>query len=203
MIVFRRALWHTGCGMVVVRRTSIFTSVSLVTGILALAAVGSAQTVRPDNYLGVSIGTFLPSDSLTRDIFGDAPISYGVSLVQPYRQARRGPRFDFSTLSLNNDGNNFFMVGATIGYEFRADRDPNKPVTFARVGIGPMYQTYDVGNGAFNASGNKFGVYGTGELGVTLTKNLILSARYYAMPDVDGLNFSGLQLSATIAAFKL
>lgn len=175
------------------------------------AAAQDGQNVDPfevaktDNYIGVTVGTFLPFDSDVRDAFGTAPISYGIALAQPYRTARRGLRFDVTSLGLNSDGNNFFLLGGTVGYEVQALQQGNRPTAFARVGVGPAYYHYDVDRGGVqnDANGDRISFIGTAEIGYTFANRFILSGRYLATPDLDGLNFSGVQISLTYAAFKL
>lgn len=169
-----------------------------------VAAVSSAQSssVR-DNYLGVSIGTYLLTDGDTRDAFGTSPISYGIALVQPYRTAARGLRFDVQTLSLNAEGNTFFLLGGTIGYEVQALNQGDRPTAFARIGVGPAFYSYDVERGANDVDGSKISFLGSAEVGYTFADRFVLSAKYIVTPDLDGLNFSGLQFQLTFAAFKL
>lgn len=209
------SLWQNG-PILAIMRTMRRALNPLALSIFAagLASLASAQdgtttdqepTVKVDNYLGVSIGTYLPFDGDVRDAFGDAPISYGIALAQPYRTARRGLRFDVTSLGLNSNGNNFFLLGGTVGYEVQGLKQGDRPTAFARAGIGPAFYHYDVdraGNGN-DARGDKISFIGTAEVGYTFANRFILSGRYLATPSMDGLNFSGLQFSLTYAAFKL
>ncbi len=177
---------------------------------LTATGVARAQFRRSDsgsNYLGVSVGTYILTQGAARDAFGNAPVSYGVALVQPYRRAGRGLRFDVAGLSLNSGGNRLFLLGGTVGYEVQALPQGEKPTAFARVGVGPAYFSYDadLGSGVNrrNVNGNKIGFIGSAEVGYTLTRNFILSARYLQTQKFDGLDFSGIELKLTAAAFKL
>ena len=158
---------------------------------------------RPQNYLGASVGTYIFTQGNARDAFGNAPISYGVALVQPYRRAGRGLRFDATGLSLNSDGNRLFLLGATVGYEVQALKKGDEPSAFARIGVGPAYFSYNADYNNRSVDGNKLGLIGSAEVGYTITRNFIVSARYLQTPEYDGLNFSGLELKLTAAFFKL
>lgn len=166
-----------------------------------------AQNQNPlsNSYIGVSVGTYLPSQGRTRDVFGSSPVSYGATLAQPYKLNSTRLRFDFDALSLNNDGNRFFMIGASVGYTrgFGATEGPNRNAGFFRVGVGPSYYNYDITQAGLNSRGNRISFYGAAELGYTVAKNVILSARYLQTPRFDGYDFSGIELKVTLAAFKL
>lgn len=175
-----------------------------VSGVLA-RGVGAqfSNRTRPQNYLGASVGTYIFTGGNARDAFGNAPVSYGAALVQPYRRAGRGPRFDATVLSLNSGGNNLFILGATIGYEVQALKKKDEPSAFARVGVGPAYFSYDANYNNRSVDGRRLGLIGSAEVGYTITRNFIVSARYLQTPSYDGLNFSGLELKLTAALFKL
>lgn len=194
------SLWQNGPNMRNMRRALPLAALSLV------AAVASAQDVpRADNYLGLSIGTYILTDGNTRDIFGSAPVTYGVQLVQPYRTASRGIRFDLTSFSLNSEGSSFFLVGGTVGYEVQALNQGGRPTAFARVGVGPAFYSYDINRAgtANDVDGRRISFIGSAEAGYTFADRFVLSARYLMTPELDGLNFSGLQFQLTYAAFKL
>ena len=57
-------------------------------------------------------------------------------------------------------------------------------------------------NGA-DRSDDTISFLGSAEVGYTFANRFVASARYFLTPDLDGLNFSGLQFQLTYAAFKL
>ena len=201
-------LWQNG--PIIAIMSTMRRTLPLVT--LALAASFSAaqdtvrnqvEVARADTYLGATIGTYFLTDGNTRDAFGSSPVTYGFGLAQPYRTAKRGLRFDVTSLSLSSSGNNFFLLGGTVGYEVQALNNNGRPSAFARVGVGPAYYHYDVNRAGNDVNGNRVSFLGTAEVGYTFAERFIVSARYLATPELSGYNFSGLQLSLTFAAFKL
>lgn len=194
-------LWQNGPMMRDMRRALPFAALALS----AVPALSAAQVDTRNTYLGGSVGTYLFTDGDTRDEFGSAPISYGVALVQPYREARRGLRFDLASLALNANGNDFFMLGVTIGYEVQALRQGDKPTAFVRAGVGPAYYHVRVNRAgtANDIDTNEVSFIGSAEVGYTFADRFVLSAKYLATPTYGSLNFSGVQLQLTVAAFKL
>jgi len=188
--------------MVFMRRATLVLSV-LMAGVSGGSAY--AQRSGSENYLGASIGTYMPTQSRVREAFGSSMVSYGITVVQPYRPNSARLRFDVDSLSLSRNGNRFFFIGGSAGYTvgFGPVQGENRNAGFLRIGAGPAYFDYDVTQNFTKRSGRRLALYGTAEAGYTVAKNILVSTRYVQTPKFDGYDFSGVELRLTFAAFKL
>lgn len=180
-------------------RKPIFALVSLAA--MALAGHAQAQQV-PDIYLGVSAGTYMPTNSTIRRAFGDNVFNYGISPMGA--QAASGssaPSIEFQ--SANNNGNRLFIGSLTYGYQKLFGDTSAVVVPYGRVFVGGTYFDYGIDQPGGRQSGKKFGTTGGAELGIVISNRLRLSAKYNFYSKVDGFDFQGLTLSATVSLFKL
>lgn len=170
----------------------------------ALAAIalplllGSATPgLGQDNRLGwgLALGVFYPTNSLTRDLFGDAWLSFG---LQPFSfETRNGLRIDTSLglTSRDRNGNRLTIVQATVGISKLLGNEMDQVRPFVAARVGPAYIDYNITLGANNFSRRQLGWDANIETGVYINRNLRLSARYDWLSRFDRFNFDGLSLN--------
>lgn len=145
--------------------------------------------------ISVSAGTYMPTNATIKGIFGSSSFAWGFGLGSADRTHRGGMGFDLAGISLSATNNRFFSVGATYGYEVQSGQGTST-MTFARVGTGIGYYSYDMNIGLNNFKDNTFKQFTCAEVGAVLSKRVTVSAQYLLMPKLQGLDFSGLRLQA-------
>ncbi|MCW5937087.1 MAG: hypothetical protein KIT11_07265 [Fimbriimonadaceae bacterium] len=164
-----------------------------VAGTLALAMAVSA--LAQDNYGGVSVGFFLPSDSTLRDRLGASWFSFGASRIKVDGYKKRNIGFDWNGFSKERDGNKVFMLAGSIGLVQPIGMAGNmtRPYFAVRGGLSYIDYAVDV-TGVRRESAKRIGFNANAEVGINVGERFTVSARYDVMPSYDGLNFSGFSV---------
>lgn len=167
----------------------------------ALAFAGSAQAQSQEKLnVGGQVGVYMPTSGRIRDAFGDSVLNYGISPFSNGQNKSSGsPNLEF--LSANKNGNRLFIGSLTYGYE-RKFSTVGTSTPYARVFAGVAYFDYGIDQIGGRESGKRFGWTSGAEVGLLFVDRLRLSAKYNFYNKVDGFDFNGLTLSATLSLFK-
>ncbi len=167
-------------------------SVSLL-AVLGVSAVNAQNTIYG---LKVGAGFFFPTDSFTKDIFGDTwtRLSFSPTRIQTDRQTRLD--FDMQVLSRNSNSNRLFIISPSLGIRSALNSDGQfKPYVAARAGIG--YADYRI----LGTSSNGILLNTNFELGAVVGDRFRIFGRYDLFSKRDGLDFSGFSINAELAVF--
>lgn len=148
-------------------------------------------------HLGPEVGVYLPTNSRTRDRFGDAWLSVGLGLGSIHGVSSKGQLgFDLSLNYQQHNDNRVFLMPLGIGYRVALTQDPNaKSIPYAGV-TGDVYLA-DVRAVPDNVhSGIHAGGGGSVLLGVNFGETGNLEARYQFVSAIQTFDFSGLSLRA-------
>jgi hypothetical protein len=164
--------------------------------VAATTAFGQRDGTR-DNYLGVEVGAYFPTDAKIRDIFGTSVLKVGFNYGNVGRQADKWRlTYNFNFISAEKDGNRFFLlpVTAAVGRVFGEEGASTR--TYVRAGIGLAYMDYGIDvTSVDRRSGRKILPTANAELGVILSDRLRLAGSYSWFSKTDGFDFSGFQLT--------
>jgi hypothetical protein len=141
---------------------------------------------------------FTPSDGTIRGVFGTTNhFSIGVGGFE----VDNGFKPNISWISAHSDGNKLDIV--PIGYAYqKAFGDASSVQPYFKVGGGLDYIDYAFDLNGAHYSNKAFGYGLNGEVGVIIQKTILLSAKYNSLTKVDGFNFSGVALSASVVLTK-
>ncbi|MDQ2686358.1 MAG: hypothetical protein M3Y28_00660 [Armatimonadota bacterium] len=148
-------------------------------------------------HLGPEVGVYLPTNSRTRDRFGDAWLSVGLGLGSIHGVSSKGQLgFDLSLNYQQHNDNRVFLMPLGIGYRVALTQDPEaKSIPYAGV-TGDVYLA-DVRSVPDNVhSGLRAGGGGSVLLGVNFGQTGNLEARYQFVSKIQTFDFSGLSLRA-------
>ena len=154
-------------------------------------------------YLGLNVGTFVPTSALTRSRFGGnwQTFSPGLGTVLPSLKPTRLPDFSLATRrrSVGGFNNKAFLVLLGIQQQwplFTLSEDATRLPTFlpyAGVGAGATYA--NLRSGADNVNGSAFGASASAYVGTSIGLNAFIEARYRLLSPIKGFNLSGTQVS--------
>lgn len=147
--------------------------------------------------LGPEVGVYLPTNSRTRDRFGDAWLSVGLGIGPITGVTSKGQLgFDLSLNYQQHEGNRVFLLPLGLGYRVALTQNPeSKTVPYAGV-TGDVYLA-DVRSIPDNIhSGIRAGGGGSVLLGVNFGESGNLEARYQFVSHIQSFDFSGLSLRA-------
>lgn len=173
-------------------------AVSAPTEQTAPATYGDADESKPRRFrLGPEVGVYLPTNSRTRDRFGDAWLSLGLGFGPISGITSKGQLgFDLSLNYQQHEGNRVFLLPLGLGYRVALTQNPeSKTVPYAGV-TGDVYLA-DVRSIPDNIhSGIRAGGGGSVLLGVNFGESGNLEARYQFVSHIQSFDFSGLSLRA-------
>jgi hypothetical protein len=156
--------------------------------------------------LGVTAGWYLPTGSALRNAFGSQIFTIGITPVAVGRPSSGTITPSFNIIGADKSGSNFLLVPVTLGYEyhFGSDDSDSTTVPYARIEAGGAYYNYSIDEGGpSNVDGSRIGYVADAELGVTITKTIKLSAKYYLFQKEGGIDFSGFELGVTFGLIRL
>lgn len=144
--------------------------------------------------IGPEVGLFLPTDSKTRDRFGDSWFSVGVGLggIREYR-TQGGISLDLNVITHKRGDNRALFIPIGLGYYKALAPGPTRPY------IGGSVNLYlaDLRAPADGVrSGLRAGGGGSVFSGLTLSGNAAIEIRYYLASRIRGFDLSGLNLRA-------
>lgn len=170
--------------------------VSLALGLLALAAVATAQSKTAR--LGASVNAYFFSNSRVSDAFGEPALTYGVNLASLNRPQENKPSFAYNIISANRNDSKLFLLPFTVGYEKQfADRNAAKLLPYARIEAGVAYYDVAIHNGGYDKSFKTGGAVGAAEIGLVFNKSVAVKARYNVFQERSGVNLSGAEFGLT------
>jgi len=161
--------------------------------ILSVSAVNAQNTIYG---LKIGAGFFFPSDSFTKDAFGDTwtRLSFSPTRLQTDRRTRLD--FDMQVLSRNSNANRLFIISPSVGIRSALKSDGQfSPYAAARVGVG--YADYRI----FGTSSSGVLFNTNFELGAVVGNRFRVFGRYDAFSKRQGLDFSGFSINAELAVF--
>ncbi len=147
--------------------------------------------------LGPEVGLYFPTNSRTRDRFGDAWLSLGLGFGPISGITSKGQLgFDLSLNYQQHNGNRVLLLPVGLGYRVALTQNPEaKTIPYAGV-TGDVYLA-DVSAPVDNVhSGLRAGGGGSVLLGVNFGQTGNLEARYQFVSHIQSFDFSGLSLRA-------
>lgn len=163
----------------------------------SVTSVAPATHRKPKYGIGPTIGTYLPTDSKTRDRFGSSWFSLGLGFG-PISGVPKGGALglDLNVQYQKHDDNHIFLAPVGVGYRVGLGHDPAAR-TAPYAGISGDVVFADVRSVRDNVhSGFRTGGGGAALLGVNFGNSGNIEARYQALGKIKTFNFSGLSLSA-------
>jgi hypothetical protein len=152
--------------------------------------------------IGVNVHAFMPSDSKTRNRFGNSWITVGPGIGKIDRPSAAGRlAFDFSMTSKESGDDHVFF--APIGISYRKAINPlgvtNDSPFIPYYGFSADLVAVDMHTKEENIdSGLRMTAGGSIVLGTTLGKSGFVEGKYIAMGKVQGYNLSGFNLTLGI-----
>lgn len=174
-------------------------------GLVGASFIANAQSGKfKFDYIGVEAGAYFPKSALLKDRFGDSIFRVGITPVMIKRQKDWVPSFEIGFMGSSGHGDHFGVFPLTVGVQ-KSFGDPEvDTVPFVRAGAGLAYFDYDLTKADLsNVRGHKFGGVTALEAGFLSGKRFRASVRYYLFAKQDGVDFSGVLISATFGAFKI
>jgi len=167
---------------------------------LAVPALAQSQ----DRWFGPEVGIFYPTSAKLRDALGSSWVSLGAGATSLNQRQGRKMGWDWETVSQSKDGSKVFMGSVSYGLVMPLSGLPDVGLSRRISGMQPYwalraggsYIDYAVNVPGGRSSGKRMGLNANAELGVLIGDRLKVSARYDYFPEHDGLNFSGITLSA-------
>ncbi|MCB0825271.1 MAG: hypothetical protein KDC26_03715 [Armatimonadetes bacterium] len=169
--------------------------------LLAVAAIVAAPVfaTAQDRYFGPDVGFFYPSNATMRAALGDQWISFGASSMSTGNYQSSALGTNWNAVSQNKNGNSVFMASYSLGTMQLLGGNRGmvgggmQPFLALRGGL--SYIDYAIGAGAGRTSAKKFGYNANAELGIHLSQQFVVSARYDIYSRHDGFTFDGLTLN--------
>jgi hypothetical protein len=173
-------------------------------GLVGVSVLASAQSKFKFDYIGIEAGAYFPKSSLLRDRFGDTILRVGFSPMMIKRQKDWVPSFEIGFMGASGNGDRFGVYPLTVGMQKSFGDPASKTVPFIRAGAGVAYFDYDITKEDLtNVRSHKFGGVTAFEAGVINGDRFRASVRYYLFSKQEGVDFSGVLISASFGAFKL
>lgn len=144
--------------------------------------------------IGPQVGVYLPTDSRTRDRFGDSWVSFGIG-IGPIRPAEIGGRVgvDLNILYKSRGDNRALLIPFGLSYRRALSEGAASP--YAGASVNAVFA--NVRSVPDNVpSGFRTGFGGSVFLGTTLRENAFVEARYLAVSRIRSFDLSGLNLTA-------
>jgi hypothetical protein len=169
-----------------------------------LACLAVPAFAQSDTWFGPEVGVFFPTSGKLRDALGNTWISLGAGSTRFVQGDGRKFAWDWETMSQSKSGSKVFM--GSVSYGLVSPFTAPKPYSISQGGTafqpyyalraGGSYIDYAVNINGGRTSGKRLGLNANAELGVMFGDRLKVAARYDFFPSHDGLNFSGLSLTA-------
>lgn len=169
---------------------------ALLVWLLVIACQAVAVTRIP---IGLKVGSYFPTCGETRGLFGDIWPIVSISPMRIGKPERWSLAADITVYDQRWHDNRALLIPITIGVarEFGISEN-TKPYVALRVG--PSYASVDAKP---NAYGSGWGWNANAAVGVTFSERFYFEVRYDWFDEMEGLDFSGLQLLAGFRLFEL
>ena len=153
--------------------------------------------------LSVTVGTYIPTDPLSRQIFGNSTSFIGVG----FRDFARSPSsndlvgFSLNVLRVGGSSDKFFVASPQVTYEHRFPISKDFSAYGKLLG-GPAYMDYsfDLPNGD-HFGAKRFGAEGEVEVGLRYGRFQV-NAQYHALTEPQNVSFNGVEFSLTWIAVR-
>lgn len=151
---------------------------------------------KPRFRIGPEIGFYLPTNSKTRDRFGNLWSTLGLGIGQIDPVTTKGQTaFDLHLLYQKKGDNSVFLAPIGVSYRQALSQNGGSSTPYAGASLDLLLASIhskedNVGGGL------KTGVGGSVFIGVNLSQNGYVEARYLLTSDLSGFNLSGLNISA-------
>ncbi len=169
---------------------------------------GGSQTAPPPKgphyrqfSIGPEVGLFLPTDSKTRNRFGDSWFSIGIGIGDIIPPRRGGDlSLDLNVISQAGDNRHAYLI--PVGVQYRQALNRSQSVNSASsvvpyIGVSADVVFADVRSPIDDAhSGLRTTGGGSVFIGTSLTSRAFVEARYLAVGSTEHFNLSGFDLSA-------
>ncbi len=163
----------------------------------AAYACSLAQTTIP---VGVDVGVFFPTDSMTRSVFGDSWFRIGITPLSFQRPDKWKGTFDIGYLHRSQGGDSVTLLPITFGVT-RSFGGSKETRPYVAIRVGPYWG--DVNSPTFGVDRSKVGFDANASVGITFSDTFYIEGRYDFFSDFDGIKFSGAHLSAGIRIFEI
>lgn len=162
--------------------------------VLAIAAIPALSIAQEGGFgIGLRAGVTLPTDSRTKDAFGGTWFSFGIGPANTGIQPGMSWTPDFGITTRSNGSNRLLILKATYGITQNMATEGSNAVPYFSARAGMAYVDYRVGT-----VGARRGVFtGNAEVGILLSNQFRLSARYDFFPELNGYKFDGVTFSIT------
>jgi len=169
----------------------------LLAGLLLFCAVGSVVSAEEkQTSLALTYGVFMPSNSDTKDVFGDSWQRFGLEVIRPEITTEWLRLIDISVLSRNDVGD-VVLVPLNVGFEKKlAGGEDAQLYTILRAG--PYYGKVEAPP---DIDDSTLGLNANATLGVMFNKRFYIEARYDYFSRFAGFNFDGFTLSAGVRIY--
>jgi hypothetical protein len=172
--------------------------------VAVLASLAVPALAESDRWFGPEVGVYIPTSSKLRDALGNTWVSLGAGSTSIQQTEGRKFAWDWETVSQSKSGSKVFMGSVSYGLvmpltgaaPYALSRNNSNVQPYWAVRAGASYIDYAVNVSGGRTSGKRVGLNANAELGVLIGDRLKVSARYDYFPEHDGLNFSGVTLSA-------
>lgn len=169
---------------------------ALVASLLAITCDAIADGRIP---IGLKVGSYFPFSEDVRQSFGDVWPIVSISPMRIGKPERWSFAADLTVYDQRRHGNRALLVPITFGIarEFGIS-DETKPYVALRVG--PYYGSVDAKP---DADGTRWGWNANAAVGITFNERFYVEMRYDWFDEIEGLDFSGLQVLAGFKLFEL
>jgi hypothetical protein len=148
--------------------------------------------------IGPDIGYYLPSEDKTRRAFGDKffSIGFGIGAVESVSEKGRVAA-DFSIISNTNAESRVLLIPIGVSYARALSSPQNSLVPYAGASLNFIVANLRTSRQDFEVkSGYRSGVGASAFVGLNISRNGFLRARYFVTSEFSGFNLSGLSVSA-------
>ncbi|MDO8587507.1 MAG: outer membrane beta-barrel protein [Armatimonadota bacterium] len=149
--------------------------------------------------VGVAYQVFLPSNSTTKDVFGDSWNGFGLQVITPQEEDRWTPMVTLGMFQSSGDGD-ATLYALNVGLE-RGLSGSDKARPYVILKAGPYYGTVDVPSQGIDE--NKVGLNANATVGILFNERFYLEARYDYFSKLAGFNFNGFTLAVGVKLFDL
>ncbi|MCE5315323.1 MAG: hypothetical protein ABFD49_10095 [Armatimonadota bacterium] len=176
--------------------------VSQILGLLVLVAVvaGPASAEKSKISFALGYGTFMPTDSVTKDQFDDNWTRISFTTFEPEKPASW--RFIFEGGAYNLDSaTDVSLYPITFGFERGFGESSNSVRPYVVLRAGPYYGQIE--NAALGLDEDHVGLNSNLSLGLVFNRKYYLEARYDYFSELADYDFSGFSINAGMKLFSL
>lgn len=148
---------------------------------------------KPRIGIGLSVGSYSPTSSTVRDIFGDSLVCISLTPMPTDSSFDMKPTLGASYYQMKRDDSSATLIPITLSMT-KGLNGNEKARPYVTVEAGTFYGDVDIPTR--NADKKGFGFEASAALGVLFSKRWSLEARYDLLSEFAGLDFSSFTISA-------